>query len=715
MPNWAVVIGIDQYVAPSLSLKGAVRDALAMTAFLTQGDPPLVEPSRLLLLLSPAPGSPAAPAGVPVRGATRADIREAIEDVARKPAGRLFVHFSGHGVMAPGVAGGEAILPANFDGDPGLAIRLDGIREFLRTSKFDEQFFFIDACRNAPLPDTSNIGQFPVTPRPDAMRPQVQQFVFCATLRGVTAHEDHRTPNDERGVFTAPLLQGLQGAGRAKIYDEDGRQYVVTTGRLLRYVRQEVGRTVRALGLAAPGTTVVQEPRLLGEMGDTELPLVTIAPSVVEPVTLRFEVTPPAAAADAAVRVLGDEETAAGPPITSETALLLPPRDYRVVVQAAGFTPARSSWRADVYENTVLALELRPPSRFEAAEVTRSLEDTVVELSSSDPLTVIEVFDSSGRIVATARERVVIRGVEADLYRARLVTPEGVSVEKTLEVDPGEQIDERIEAPAAPVSLSRMASSFLVAPTAPNLRVIGVNRDGGRAIDSPARPLTGDEARPASVDRAGASAGTFALSLSIAAGSHELSVALPVLDGWRTVLLIDEIDDSARQMRAAVALVNGAASVELLERLEVAQRYLHAGLFRAAIAMSEEGADQPMSALVQAYALLRLTQMPAGTSGSTRQDYADRLFEAVHRLRATASTLSDTKLLEAEVALIRDDGSARARCEEALDRGVPLFAFGTLRLLTFVTRFEIEHSRRRLLERIASSRLQGWPWTAWWR
>src|SRR5262249_51344172 len=135
MANWAVVIGVDRYVSPHLNLKGAVRDAIAMAQCLTQGQAPIVERARLKLLLSRTDSSPDPPAGFDVVEASRRNIIAAFRDLVTKTAGRLFVHFSGHGLVAPGLNGGEAILPTEYAADDTVqSVQLEGIRDFLRTS-----------------------------------------------------------------------------------------------------------------------------------------------------------------------------------------------------------------------------------------------------------------------------------------------------------------------------------------------------------------------------------------------------------------------------------------------------------------------------------------------------------------------------------------------------------------------------------------------------
>lgn len=338
MGNWAIVIGVDKYAAPHLNLKGAVRDALAMAQYLLEGPSPIVDdPNHLMLLLSRTEASPAPPPPLTATPATMTNIVSAVTDVVRKRGERLFLHFSGHGLMAPGLTGGEAILPEEYQpAMPVLSISLTGVRDFLRTASFDEQFLFIDACRNIPLEGQFNIGQFPVTPKPEDMRPSVKQYVLCATSRGVKANELTAKKNEEGGVFTSALLRGLRGEGAAKVYNVDDDVYQVTAGRLLSFVGGEVRHVVTQLGLASAGE-FPQEPRFVGEVSNTDATVVTIPSDRVPRVTLRFSVEPQAAAPSARAHVVGDETPTAGPPIDEHTAIDLPQRDYKVVSDSDGF------------------------------------------------------------------------------------------------------------------------------------------------------------------------------------------------------------------------------------------------------------------------------------------------------------------------------------------------------------------------------------------
>ncbi|MEZ5356629.1 MAG: caspase family protein [Bryobacteraceae bacterium] len=557
MNNWAVVIGVDRYAAPHLNLKGAVRDALSMASFLTEGPDPLVARARVKLLLSRTDGSPApGPEWAPVE-ATRKNIVEAFKDVVKKPAGRLFVHFSGHGLMAPGATGGEALLPSDFEPeDPGFSIRLDGIRDYLRISHFDEQFFFIDACRNTPIEGNFNIGQFPVTPDPVEMRPQVQQFVFCGTLRGVAANEDRSHVNDERGVFTEPLLRGLAGEGTAKRYDEDEDAYLVTAGRLLEFLQGEVRRKVIALGLAKEGD-VWQKPRLQGEIEKTEMTLVRIAPDRIPEVELRFKVTPPEAAVGARVTVRRELDRQVGPPVGEDTAIALAPRDYRVVVASPDFEPEKPSWGTDLYEDRLLVLPMREAGLELLGPGGGPGGDPGpggLDCRSGNPLSVVRLLDVRGRLVGVSGDgRLRMEDLQPGVYRAQWIGADGTVMERTVELDEGSHEVVEFDPPAQ-------------AP----LRLRGVKADGQGIRMVPGRGLR-----------------------RLTAGVHEtraggVLLATPVIEGRVTAVSAD-----------GEAIVFSGSDAEDLARVEIAERYYRRGLHEAVLALLGGLAEaDPMAAML---------------------------------------------------------------------------------------------------------------------
>ena len=406
------------------------------------------------------------------------------------------------------------------------------------------------------------------------MRPEVQQFVFCATLRGVTAGET-RSPNDERGVFTEPLIRGLRGAGRAKVFDESTGVYEVTAGRLLRLYRDEVRKTVAALNLpAAADNAVPQEPRLLGEIGDTEAVVVTIPTARIDPVTLTFDIAPEEACAGATVRVVGENETRAGPPITAATQVALPPRDYRVFIQATGFTSAKSSFPTQLYEDTRLTLALQPapegPAPFQsfAAPPPASLE-----FWSSDPLSAVRVVDVRGRTVAVGKEGVTVAGIKPGDYRGQLITSAGTIVERAISIERGGQERVEVEAPVSPTPLSLRLEQT---PNQRSARLAAYLVTDQQTIRLP------------EADGPGAGLHSFVLDDTV------LHVVAPLVDGWVTRLLDrrDNRASTAAMLFLAPETDSGSGTIE------AAESHYQNGLFDSALSLLGSDLANPMAALL---------------------------------------------------------------------------------------------------------------------
>jgi len=132
------VVGVDKYAAPHLNLKGAVRDAISVAEYLLEGPDPIVDYiNHLKLLLSRTDASPTPPPSLPALPATMANIVNAIQDITRKPGERLYMHFSGHGLMAPCLTGGEAIRPEEYlPAMPVFSLSLNGISRLSPYSVF---------------------------------------------------------------------------------------------------------------------------------------------------------------------------------------------------------------------------------------------------------------------------------------------------------------------------------------------------------------------------------------------------------------------------------------------------------------------------------------------------------------------------------------------------------------------------------------------------
>lgn len=393
MANWALVIGVDQYWAPEACLRGAVRDALRMRTWLLSSEGGDVPAENLFLLLSPTPDSPQINinrSSGEVRSATRDDIVLALDDLLQASGGqgeRFFFYFAGHGATARiDFSNEDSIVPTDFT--PRLtakAIPLRSIFEYVQASRFEEQFFFIDACRNIPWEKEERefrVGPLDVPRRPEP--PVPPQFIMYATAPLLRAAE-LREPGDERGVFTQALLAGLEGEGQAKVWDDRTQGYVLHWDRLFQYVDAQVcelmagqrsvddtaggagSREVEhrdtgardARGRQQPATWP-QRPRQAGERGGENPALGCFAADAFPGETLEVDLDPGEAAPEAEIVVgdLGGEVERRSNIDELPVRFLLPPKTYSVRARARAYRPEVPYYPIDLYGPQSLEVRL---------------------------------------------------------------------------------------------------------------------------------------------------------------------------------------------------------------------------------------------------------------------------------------------------------------------------------------------------------------------
>ena len=151
-------------------------------------------------------------------GATSKDIRKALrklKDDGQSATEELYVSFSGHGFSFSEQPGKRAdiVITSDFE-DPALSgdacLNLDAmiawLRDHLGTGR---HYYFIDACRNKLNASQIQIGSLlPIDPQASG---EASTYVLQSTVDGAIAAAD--------GAFSAALLAGLRGKGRAKAWD----------------------------------------------------------------------------------------------------------------------------------------------------------------------------------------------------------------------------------------------------------------------------------------------------------------------------------------------------------------------------------------------------------------------------------------------------------------------------------------------------------------
>ena len=460
--RWAIVIGVDEYHDDRLRLDGAVRDALSFKRWVTSPEGGGVPTANCRLLL----GRRADDRG---RGKadvepTKANLVKTLNKVvaAAEAAGgaeQLYVYFSGHGITAD-LAGREesAIALPYFTvehTDHSVAVR--SLAEHLETTPFQDQFLFIDACRNQPEHPTE-IGRWPIPRRRDPGRPPVQQFILYATAPGRTALQVG-WPDESVGAFTEVLMQGLAGNEQAKAWSWDRNCYEVRWERLARYVNhrmREKRHTTSSGGAAPPEGWPIQIPQDAGSRGvadrDRDACLASYGRNRFGDVELTLELRADAPVDEAEVTVLD----ALGTPVlvralkvpNATVTVPLPPRTYAARVVTPDQRVGTVKAPIELYDVLTDRIELRtldgtPP-------VVPRLGDRpkgTIEVLAHDPLSTAEVRDESGRMIALCQGGEKLEE-NPGFYRVRHLRPErAVGVEPAIEVATAGVADQPVEDP----------------------------------------------------------------------------------------------------------------------------------------------------------------------------------------------------------------------------------------------------------------------------
>lgn len=472
MASHALVIGAGTYPNPTWDLPAAVSDARRFAEWAVQHGG--VDPGDLRFLLSPWPDDLD---GYPRRDADRRSIVTALQELqqgAGRGGDRLYVYYAGHGFSAPGVTTGgiqePVIVPADVTAlpvDAGLLIGFSEIMPVLTAHEPREQFFFIDACRDFALegeyqPGIGRTGIRWHPPNPEA-GPRSAQYVLYSTSPGLKAYENDATG---RGVFADALLRGLAGEPAATQWRD--RRYSVRWSGLVEYVCAQVAQQFapptarrRASGDAAPGEppapdrpahVQLPEPTTVGGAGDPEL--LEIAEEDMRKLDLLVRVRPSGARANGTVKVVvygpGGVESpvgSAGPPLDAGKRFSLLPGDYAVEAAAEQFTSARSTcrlWSPCVEELVLRRVRSRRPAPARTAPAPSPgpapapIAGTLMVMSS-DPSAILVVWDSERRVLDSGSNRLVLNP-RPGIYRARMLSAEGVAEERVVEVRSGETV-----------------------------------------------------------------------------------------------------------------------------------------------------------------------------------------------------------------------------------------------------------------------------------
>jgi hypothetical protein len=457
MPNFAIVIGIDNYLNnPRWNLNGAVTDALAFLEWAHGPGGVPNDATHTRLLLSPQdPGV----TDLPYIPATNENIIQTIadfQDGAGKEGGRLYVYFAGHGVSAPGLrrdAPAEpVIIPADVAStryNAGLLIPFSELITALAEAPPMEQFFFIDACRDFVLDEhRATISPAPVRwiPAIGEENQSTAQYVLYATSPGQRAYEEGR------GAFGQALVEALRGAGAAKVWAQPPPRYDIPFSRLVRFVGRHVEETIKLLAQEDAAKYIqIPQPELLGKAKVTDAVLAAIPSGQEEQLAIRVRVTPREAREKGQVTVVyhlpgGKESPIASqpPPALGFPAYFnLSPGDYTFVAGADQYQEQRLTHAA--YEPTVLDFPLvpvtGPPPAPSPAPAGGPPGPGSLEVSSLDPSVAIIVRDSHLGLLpgGVGSGWVRLESLTPGIYRVQSGAADGRLEEQTVEVRSGER------------------------------------------------------------------------------------------------------------------------------------------------------------------------------------------------------------------------------------------------------------------------------------
>lgn len=385
MANWAIVIGIDDYWKPSFQLKGAVADALKIIGWLTNVKGGNVKPQNLFFLARPKPEIDL-PLGVEFFDATSYDLTSVIDRLMKRSGGkgeRLFFYFSGHGLVNDsGFENEQALVMADFTLlHTDRAVSFRSIHDYLLAAQFAEQFYIVDACRNVlALDHKYRISDLPQVGEPDFTQPSPAQYRLFSTSPGLKSVELQDKPGDERGAFTEILLSGLQGEGKAKLYDPNSNEYVVRVDRLFAYVEGKVLQ--KKLDISPdPSRPIFQKPEIEFKGGGTPPELARLKPTEVGMEKLELIVSPNSAWKSAKVRISqwGGDLDVTYPVNQSPFSLNdLPPMTYTVRPSALGHSAERTKWTFDLYEPYQLEIRFTSIGQNNADVLTGATSGNVI-------------------------------------------------------------------------------------------------------------------------------------------------------------------------------------------------------------------------------------------------------------------------------------------------------------------------------------------------
>lgn len=300
-------------------------------------------------------------------GATADDIRGALLQLkadGQSATEELYFFFSGHGfsfIDKPG-SRADVVMASDFK-QPALSgnacLNLDQIIAWLRAHLgAGRHFYFIDACRNAL--DRTQVVVGDLLPFDPQASGEASTYVLQSTADGAVAAVN--------GKFSATLIEGLKGKGRAKIWDGQATDKM--------YVRYDSLRA-HMKNLLANVQKITS--RVDGSDGESEGILATLMPVPKSKCTITIEGSPAAVNAEIILR-RGRSGTDQRQPLSSQPAVIeLEPDDYAVALRLNNEAAETSTpMPVDLYDHRNIVFKPAPASGLES--VAPPTESTIADV-----------------------------------------------------------------------------------------------------------------------------------------------------------------------------------------------------------------------------------------------------------------------------------------------------------------------------------------------
>jgi Caspase domain len=421
--SWAIVIGIDHYRGEHPDLNSAVYDAVRFSRWLRE-EAGLPQERIWRLLGRRTDGRRQRPDRVLP---TKDNVVNAINEVLAQSGGEgeaLYFYFSGHGLTTTYANREEsALVFPGIDSDhPSQTLAVRSIAEFFETTRFLDQFFFIDACRNRLDVATTEIGAWPIPRRRQPGQDPAQQFILYATSPGRTAQAG--TWKEENSAFTKVLMAGLKGRGQAKAWSWARGTYEVRWDRLATYVVKQMERKQAGPGGESYSFQIPQDVGIRGVAARDRDPLLARPRAGgVKPVKLRLDLAG-ASGQEVDVTVFDAIGVAVANAVRVTRRVqefTLPPRTYSVRLNAADRRVGRIVPPViELYQASTPEIDWRDEDDLDQDE---AFAPGSITIRSPDPFAVADIRDETGRVagIATPQDG---REATPGFYRVRLVGPE---------------------------------------------------------------------------------------------------------------------------------------------------------------------------------------------------------------------------------------------------------------------------------------------------